>query len=227
MVRTTALITTLVAWACPLAAQETVEERSSKVPFPVELTTPGAHLTHRLVGMGVRTRTILKVKVYAFGIYVDLATARSALSEYAGKTDKDLEKDKAFHARVLEMDIPMTLRLVMTRDVDGEAMADAFDGALSPRVERAAAEKDMPGGAEALETFRGYFGLDKVTKESELIFTCTPDGRLATSIRGELQQEIISRALCWALFDVYLGEKPISGGGKKNVMRGFAELLKP
>ncbi len=47
----------------------------------------------------------------------------------------------------------------------------------------------MLGGAEALETFRGHFSLDKVTKESELVFTCTPDGRLATSVRGELQQE--------------------------------------
>ena len=48
-----------------------------------------------------------------------------------------------------------------------------------------------------------------------------------SAIRRELRYEITSRALCWALFDVYLGEKPISDGGKKNVMRGFAELLKP
>ena len=71
---------------------------------------------------------------------------------------------------------------------------------------------------------REFFSIDKVTKESELVFTCA-DGTMGTSIRGEVQPQVQNAALCWALFDVYLGRKPISGGGKKKVIAGFEELL--
>jgi hypothetical protein len=64
-----------------------------------------------------------------------------------------------------------------------------------------------------------------MTKESEIVFSCAPDGTLRTSVKGEVQSEIASPTLCWALFDVYLGEKPISGGGKKNIGKAFAEVL--
>jgi hypothetical protein len=113
----------------------------------------------------------------------------------------------------------------MTRDVGGEDMAEAFDGALRPRVVQAAAEKNMPGGEEALETFRGYFNVGEMTRTSELLFTCTPDGTLSSSVKGTPNPPLTSPALCWALFDVYLGEKPISGDGKKGVTAGFPELL--
>ena len=38
---------------------------------------------------------------------------------------------------------------------------------------------------------------------------------------------IESRALCRALFDVYLGDDPIEPGGRRNLMAGFAGLLQP
>jgi hypothetical protein len=123
------------------------------------------------------------------------------------------------------MQFPMTLRLVMTRDVGGEDMAEAFDGALRPRVIRAAAEKSMPGGEAALETFRGFFSVGEMTKDSELLFTCTPDGTLSSSVKGTPNPPLASPALCWALFDVYLGDKPISGDGKKGVVANFPDLL--
>jgi hypothetical protein len=207
----------------PLAAQ-TVTEPSSGVEFPVRLTTPtGAE--HVLTGTGLRTKTFLKVKVYAFGLYVDQTQAAAALAGFAGQDARTLEKDRTFYEALLRMQFPMTLRLVMTRDVGGEDMAEAFDGALRPRVVQAAAEKNMPGGEEALETFRGYFNVGEMTRTSELLFTCTPDGTLSSSVKGTPNPPLTSPALCWALFDVYLGEKPISGDGKKGVTAGFPELL--
>lgn len=213
------------AFGCvmPLAAQ-TVNEPSSGVPFPVTIGAPGGG-DHSLMGTGIRTKTFLKVKVYAFGLYVDPAGAASALAAFKGKDAKALEKDDAFYGAILGMQFPMTLRLVMTRDVGGEDMAEAFDGALRPRVIQAAAEKNMPGGEAALETFRSYFDVGEMTKESELLFTCTPDGTLSSSVKGNANPPLASPALCWALFDVYLGPKPISGDGKKKVIAGFPQLL--
>ena len=205
--------------------EEIVHERSSGVAFPVQLTVPGTDMVQRITGTGIRTKTFLKVKVYAFGLYVDPEGARTALADYVGMEPKALEKNDDFFGEVLNQDFGMTLRLVMTRDVGGDDMAEAFDGALRPRVQRAAAEMAMPGGEAALDQFRGFFNVEEMTTESEIVFSCAPDGTLRTSVKGEAQPEISSDALCWALFDVYLGEKPISGGGKKNIGKAFAGVL--
>lgn len=213
----TALLTAL---ALPLRAQ-TYTDPSTKVDFPTTLTVDGG--ARQLTGTGVRTRTVLKVKVYAFGLYVDPAGAKSALSAWAGKTADQLEADEAFYAKLLELGFPMTMRLVMTRNVDGSTMAEAFDGALRPRVV-AAAGKGKPGGEAALDQFRGYFG-ERVTEGTELVFSCTPEGQFTTSIGGQAKAPINSAALCWALFDVYLGAEPISPDGKKTVIANLAGIL--
>ena len=200
-------------------------EPSSGVPFPVELTIPGGGETHVLAGTGIRTKTFLKVKVYAFGLYVDEGPARAALAEFGNLTAQDLEQRQDFYDRILERDFGMTLRLVMTRDVGGDDMADAFDGALRPRVQDAAADMGMPGGEAALDTFREYFSVGEMTKEAALVFSCSPDGTLKTAIKGETAPDIESPALCWALFDVYLGEDPISDGGKETVIANFPNIL--
>lgn len=200
-------------------------EPSTGVPFPLQLTVPGGGATHVLAGTGVRTATFLKVKVYAFGLYVDEVLARSALARFAGQTARDLERNQEFYARILRRDFGVTLRLVMVRDVGSDEMAEAFDASLRPRVRRAAAEMGMPGGEAALGRLRGYFDVGEMTKETELVFSCTPDGTMRTVVGGETAPEIDSPALCWALFDVYLGEDPISEDGKKSVIRNFPKIL--
>jgi hypothetical protein len=206
------------------AAQQTAVEPSSGVTFPLHVSAPSGG-EHVLTGTGIRTKTFLKVKVYAFGLYVDSAGAAAGLAAHAGKDVKTLQKDQAFYDDLLKLQFPMTLRLVMTRNVGGEDMAEAFDGALRPRVQRAAAEMSMPGGEDALTTFRGYFSVGEMTKDSELLFSCTPDGTLSSRVKGEDKAAISSPALCWALFDVYLGPNPISGDGKKGVAANFPALL--
>jgi hypothetical protein len=229
MKRSLSCLTLFTAAALPVMAQQagsdTVNEPSSGVPFPTEITVPGGTARHVLTGTAIRTKTFLKVKVYAYGLYVDAAGAQATLADFTDRSASDLERDKQFYERILDREFAMTLRLVMTRDVGGDDMADAFDGALRPRVQRAAAEMNMPGGEAALDQFRGYFSLDEMTKEAEIVFSCSTDGQLTTSVKGEPQPPISSNALCWALFDVYLGEKPISGDGKKKVIARFPQLL--
>ena len=65
-------------------------EPNTQVKFATELQTPtGGQL---LAGTGVRTRTMLKVKVYAFGLYVEGAGARAALAGWQGKSVAELRK---------------------------------------------------------------------------------------------------------------------------------------
>jgi hypothetical protein len=211
-----------VTLAAPAAAQ-TQREPSSGVEFPVSMTVADGS-QQQLTGTGIRTRTVLNVKVYAFGLYVDAEGARGALGRWAGRTAAQLSGDNTFYSQLLQLGFPMTMRLVMTRNVSGEQMSEAFDGALRPRVV-AAAGRGMPGGEAALNQFRTFFSVDRLTEGAELVFTCTAAGAFHSKVVGETKPTIESRALCWALFDVYLGSEPISAGGKRNVVSGFPALL--
>lgn len=198
----------LVASAALQAGAAEFTEPKTQVKFPVELQ--GQALT----GTGVRTRTIAKVKVYAFGLYVDPAGARSALAAWRGKKAADLWEDQAFYDVLTKGSFPMTLRLVMTRDVGGEQMGSALSEALGPR---------MTGNKEALDTFRGFFTSD-LKKGTEILFARNGN-TLNVTIGGQAAGVIDNAVLPWALFDVYLGKKPISGEGKETVVLRLPELL--
>jgi len=198
----------LIASAALQAGAAEITESNTKVKFPVELG--GQALT----GTGVRTRTIAKVKVYAFGLYVDSAGARSALAAWRGKKASDLRDDQSFYDALTKGSFPMTLRLVMTRDVGGEQMGSALSDALGPR---------MTGNQESLDQFRGFFTAD-LAKGTEILFARSGNA-LKVTIGGQAAGEIDNAVLPWALFDVYLGKKPISKEGKETVVLRLPEVL--
>jgi chalcone isomerase-like protein len=211
---------TMLLLAVALHGTEGVESNIN-VDFPTELQTPAG--VHRLTGTGVRTRTIFNVKVYTFGLYVDPDRARTALAPWRGKSAADLGNDASLYDELLKGSFPMTMRLQMARHVGAAQMAEAFDGALAPRVTQAA-QRGMPGGAEALARFRALF-TSELRNGTELLFTWAPGDKLLVSIGGRQVGAIENRALCWALFDVYLGPKPISLAGKKTVVARLPEVL--
>ena len=206
-------------------ALDTVNEPRSGVSFPVSLTPPGNKTPHWIMGTGVRQRTIFNLKIYAFGLYVDPEGARASLSRFARRSASRLERDEGFYRHLLDLNFPMTLRLVMTRTVDGNDVAEAFDDALRPRVIRTVAHTNNSRELAVLERFRGYLEVERVRSGTEIVFSCGPAGRLATSVGGEERPPIDSRVLCRALFDVYLGEDPISNDGKKRIIAGFPGLI--
>ena len=219
------LVAVVVSAVAQSPGPGTVYERRSGTPFPVSLTPPGGTTPHWITGTAIRQRTIFRVTIYAFGLYVDPDAARTSLSQFAGASASTLERDEAFYRRLLDLDVAMTLRLVMTRTVDGNDVAEAFDDALRPRMALVVTETNRAGELAALERFREYFDVDEVTTGTEIVFSCGPAGRLTTSVRGGERRPIDSRALCRALFDVYLGEDPVSDDGKRSVIAGFPGLL--
>lgn len=202
----------LLLIAVALLQATEVTESNTQVKFPVELQV--ATGVQALTGTGVRTRTIAKVKVYAFGLYVDQTGARSALAAWRGKKAADLSKDQTFYDALTKGSFPMTLRLVMTRDVSGEQMGSALSEALGSR---------MTGNKEALDTFRGFFTSD-LKKGAEILFARNGNV-LKVVIGGQVAGEIDNAMLPWALFDVYLGKKPISEEGKETVVARLPEVL--
>jgi hypothetical protein len=214
------MIASLLMVAAVALQSSEFTEPNTQVKFPTELQAPSGALA--LAGTGVRTRTFLKVKVYAFGLYVDAAGARAALAAWRGKSAADLGRDQSLYNELLKGSFPMTLRLVMTRDVGADQMSEAFNEVLGPRVAQAE-QRGMPGGAEALTRFRAFFS-DRLTKGTELVFSRNGN-TLKVSIGGKDAGEIDNGALAWALFDVYLGDQPISPDGKKTVVGRLPEVL--
>lgn len=215
------MIASLLMVAAVALQSSEITEPNTQVKFPTELQAPSGG-PQQLAGTGVRTRTFLKVKVYAFGLYVDAAGARTALTAWRGRSAADLARDQSLYNELLKGSLPMTLRLVMTRDVGADQMSEAFNEVLGPRVAQAD-QRGMPGGAEALTRFRGFFS-DRLTKGTELVFSRNGN-TLKVSIGGKDAGEIDNGALAWALFDVYLGDKPISPDGKKTVVGRLPEIL--
>jgi chalcone isomerase-like protein len=220
----TSCLLLVVLLAVELSAQPIIVERESGLAFPVILTPPGGNTPHQLTGTATRERTIFRMKVYAYGLYVDADAARALFAGFAGRPAAALEGDPTFFRSLLDIHIPMTLRLVMARDVAGQAIAEAFDDALKPRVERVIPSHRQEASA-ALEQFRSYFNLNELARGTEIVFSCSSDGRLNTTVDTQMRPEIRSPELCRALFDVYLGDTPISTSGRRNLVRRFPALL--
>ena len=220
----------------PNPAPTTVTEPRSKVAFPLEVTVPTAardssesereepeDVRHVLAGTGLRTKTIFDVKVYAFGLYVDRDLAREHLAEWGGREAAELEKDAKLYRELLAGDVGLTLRMVMTRTVDGGDIRENFDETVGSRVRAADAGE---AATEALDRFQGFFRVKELKKGTELVFSWLPGGVLRASIDGVSKPEVESEALCRAIFDCYLGEKPVSKKGKRTVIARLPEILK-
>jgi hypothetical protein len=208
----------------------TVEEPSTDVEFPVRLTVVDKKTTHELAGMGVRVKKkfFMKFKVYAVGFYIDEKAALPVLRKSAADLSvKKLEDSKDFRKALLSDKFGKTVRLVMVRDVDADTMAEAFEDSLWPRMKARTKEtKDRTAAKAALDKFRGFF--EKEAEEDQVMdFTWVPGGKLYAVVDGKKFPVVQNEALCWALFDIYLGDDPISDDAKTNIFGALRAKLHP
>ena len=136
--------------AAPAVAQDmadSVVDKSTKRAYPVHLQAGETDQIHTLTGIGVRTRTMLNVKVYAVGLYIDAMAAQVGMADWAGKTPKELEKDKEVFRRMLEMDMD---HVVVTVDRHGNTSAASVPLALDEAVR---GSKIKPGDIVLMTAF--------------------------------------------------------------------------
>ena len=188
---------------------ETVLEPKSKIAFPSEIEAPvvDGSRPQVLLGTGLRTKSFLRVKVYAVGLYVDENAIESLVTAAYEVGDG-----------IVSGRFNKSLRLVTARSIAGESIRDAFEDALSPRFHRAREVLGLGGGEYDFEEFQSYFVADQMTKGTELVFSCSASGRLSSRLNEKQLGDIPSEALCWALFDVYLGRSPISKSAKRGLV---------
>ena len=184
---------------------------AARAEEPAQISEPGSGVPFdtrsgelQLLGVGLRTKTFLKVKVYAVGLYVDPA----GLAAYRTQTSS-----AAFFQRLVWGDFRREIRMKFVR---ASVTADQIRGAFREGLEGADKAK--------VETFVGFFGDTKAGDEYVLRYV--PGGVLETTVAGQPKPAIADKAFAAAVFSIWLGEKPIQDDLKRALVARAAEVLR-
>lgn len=192
-----------------------------------------------LVGAGVRAMTPLRVKVYALGLYADRAALVSTVppAALASKAEGGaapsvtaadlLGMPTVWTGLCTPRAFPATLRLVVAREVTGGHMLHGFERALKPRLRVAAKAHGHTDGKAGMAAFSGWWkkvGTLPVGTEVTLSRDCA--GRVTMAIKGESVGAVVSDALAWALWDMFLGAGGVSVEIRQGIADGLARVLR-
>jgi hypothetical protein len=181
-------------------AQEIAEPRSG-VKFAPKMGPTS------LLGLGVRTRMMGRVKVYAAGLYVADSALTGPLAPYKGQTSAP-----AFYQALVSGDFEKAIVLKFVRDVSTDQVRDAFRDSLK-----------SANGAK-VDLLLSYFNDTK--NGQEYVFHVTPAGVLEIKVAGLNKVPIKDKAFSAAVFGIWMGEKPIQDELKKDLVSRAGELLK-
>ena len=177
---------------------------------PQEVTEPKTGLKFAsnedgmsLLGVGVRTRTIAKVKVYVIALYVADSALTGPLKGKAGTGD--------LYREIVDGDFKKRIVLKFVRDLSTEQIRDAFHDA-------------MKGAGSKADVWIGYF--NSVVSGQEAVITWTPGVGLETKVAGLNKAPINDKPLASAVFAIWLGEKPIQDDLKKDLVVHAGVLIK-
>ena len=165
-------------------------DQISGVKLPDQVTLQGKTL--KLNGTGLRQATILKINVYAAGLYLENAS-------------KDGEA-------IANSDQPKTIQMVFLRDVSGKQMADAFQEGF---------EKNCVAGCAELKPDIGKLqGLVKDMKKGDtMAFHFTSSG-VELMIRGQKAGSVGDKAFSHQLIRCWIGKNPPNAELKEGLLGG-------
>jgi CheY-like chemotaxis protein len=136
--------------------------------------------------VGLRTKSFLKVKVYAIGLYVADSALAGSLKDKTGP---------ALYQELVWGDFPKEIHLRLVRDVSASQMQEAIRDALE-KADKARTDE-----------FVAYFG-DIKTGE-EYVLRWAPGGTLETLAKGTPKPPIADKNFAAAVFGIWLGDEPV------------------
>jgi hypothetical protein len=190
---TAAAVVALLALQQPPPIEEEVVEPRTEVSF----TTRQADLS--LLGVGVRTKSIFRVKVYAIGLYVADSALAGPLAAHKGKLDTP-----EFYRDLVWGDFEKQINMRFVRDVTRAEVQDAFRREL-PQVNRA-----------RLDTFAAH--LIDTKQGQEYVLRWAPGGVLETSFAGRANTPIADKEFAAAVFGIWLGPRPVQEDLKQDLV---------
>jgi len=156
-----------------------------------------------LLGVGLRTKTMLKVKVYAIGLYVADSALAGPLKGKAASPD--------LYRELVTGDFPKKVVMKFVRDVSTSQIRDAFHESLAN------------AGPKAQEWIN-YF--NEIRSGQEIVISWVPGTGLLTKVAGADKPAINDKAFASSVFGIWLGDEPVQDDLKKALASGVPELLK-
>ncbi|KAK7401725.1 hypothetical protein VNO78_13428 [Psophocarpus tetragonolobus] len=209
------------------ANAEYVEEPATNVKFETPLSFPGCSNSLTLFGTGYREKVfaIIGVKVYAAGLYLDQSIT-SKLNDWKGQSKDAIQGNSSLFVTIFQSSFEKSLQIILVRDVDGKTFWDALSEAISPRIPEPSTMDET-----ALTTFRGVFLDRPLKKGTSIILTWLNPSRLLVSVSSNgipstVDATIDSANVASALFNVFLGDSPVSPSLKASVAEGLSKVLK-
>lgn len=196
-----ALVAALSVLSAPVFADEAVTETKSGVKFPAKVGDMS------LLGVGLRTKTMLKVKVYAVGLYVSDAALAGPLKAYQGKTATE-----PFFHELRGGDFEKQITMVFTRDLSTSQIQEAFREVLQAYDQH------------RVNLFVSFFGDLRSGQQATLHWA--PGGTLETTVGGLGKAPIKDKAFAEAVYSIWLGDKPIQDDIKKALASRAESLIK-
>jgi hypothetical protein len=160
-----------------------------------------------LLGVGLRTKTFLRFKVYALGLYVADSALSGPLTVHRGKVGTS-----AFYRTLIAGDFEKQFVLKLVRDLSAEQIQGTF-------------RSHMPSAdPELLDRFVSYFGATRAGQEC--ILHWVPGGRLEVTVEGVAKAPIADKAFAEAVFAMWLRDRPAEDPIRKQLVSRARELLK-
>lgn len=187
-------------------------EPTTKFSFQTWIPVAGAPYT--LLGAGARR--VFGFKVYAMGLYVEDEASRRAFPKLAGQAG-GADHDTLVHSQlayqfVVLGDFGKLAWLHFSRDVKGKDTRDAYREALGDDVSDAAS----PELRKASEQFLALF--DDVKEGDDLLIATTTAGEISVTAHGQRHVGPTNQRLAHDIWDIWLGDKPISSDLKKSIV---------
>lgn len=222
-----------------------VVDPATSISFPQtlkSLTLPGSSLS--LVGLGVRTVSFLRVKVYSAGFYLDEPTLQSLSkqAEWKSFTADRLVKagsqaegelvGEELMEKLLSQPINCAIRIVPTRNTDFGHLRDGFTRALLARQKRAAQDgKIKPEDEEridaSIQKFKSFFPSSSVPKGKELLLVKTAQNSLAVEFEGKTLGTLQDAWVATEMMVAYFANKNvISAPLKEDVARNLESTIR-
>ncbi|SPO23801.1 uncharacterized protein UTRI_03670_B [Ustilago trichophora] len=145
------------------SSKQVVVDSDTGLSFPLYLSTPASLKStsnqseqprFRLVGLGVRTVSFLRVKVYVAALYIDEAKLQSRLSQ-SSNSDKTLEQNIK---EMLDDATSAIIRIVPVRNTDFNHLRDGFIRALQNRLKKAIKNAQIPSDSPLEQQFQQAIG---------------------------------------------------------------------
>lgn len=183
------------------AAAPLVTEPKTGVTFPTKV----GDMT--LLGVGLRTKTFLKFKVYALGLYVADSALSGPLVRHKGKVGTS-----AFYRDLVVGDFEKQLVLKMVRDLSAEQVEHTF-------------RSHMPQAKpEFLDQFVSYFGDTKAGQEC--VMHWVPGGKLEMTVAGVVKPAIADKAFADGVFAMWLRDRPAEDPIRRQLVSRAGELIR-